>query len=321
MARIRIQDLTKTFRLDDAGSVSLFAKLHGAITGTQRRAEIRALEGVDLEVHAGEKLGVIGTNGSGKTTLMRLIAGIYTPTSGRLEVDGSIASFLQLGTGMIQRLTVRENVFLYGSVMGMTRPEILARFDEILDFAELAEFADVEVRRLSSGMMQRLSFAVAVQVDADVLLLDEILAVGDQHFRNKCYEYFESQRDSETTVVFSSHTLTEIETFCTRSVWLENGRVEQVGATPDVLRAYKDRHGYPLEEQQKANAGANAEDPPAGELVIEHHPVLEEAPEASLHEEPPHEEPDRSGSRSPSGSRNAENAHEPEREPEREPRR
>ncbi len=261
MSRIRIRDLEKTFRLDDAGSVSLFAKLHGALTGAQRRAEIRAIESVDLEVEAGEKLGVIGTNGSGKTTLMRLIAGIYTPTSGVLEVDGTIASFLQLGTGMIQRLSVRENVFLYGSVMGLTRPEIRERFDEILAFAELTDFADVEVRRLSSGMMQRLSFAVAVQVDADVLLLDEILAVGDQHFRNKCYEYFEGQRDSGTTVVFSSHTLTEIETFCTRSVWLENGRVEQVGPTADVLRAYKDRHGYPLEEQGKASLPATPSAP------------------------------------------------------------
>jgi lipopolysaccharide transport system ATP-binding protein len=247
---VELRDLSKTFRLDDAGSVSLLQVMRARFRPSSRnRPEIRALRDIDLEIEKGEKIGVVGTNGSGKTTLMRVMAGIYEPTEGRVRVEGRIASFLQLGTGVIQRLTVRENVFLYGAVLGLTRSELQRRFDAILAFAELEEFADIEVRRLSSGMIQRLSFAVAVEVEADILLLDEILAVGDQHFRNKCYEYFTERLPRETTVVFSSHTLKEIETFCTRTLWLDDGRIAALGSTADVIERYKRAHGYPLEER------------------------------------------------------------------------
>ena len=250
MPVIELSGVSKEFRLDDSATGSLFDRVRALSGRTRRGPRLTALGGIDLAVERGEKVGVIGTNGSGKTTLMRLIAGIYEPSFGSIRVEGRIASFLQLGIGMIKRLTVRENIFLYGALLGRTRGELASRFDRILEFAELTDFADVEVRRLSSGMVQRLGFAVALEVDADVLLLDEILAVGDQSFRNKCYETFERSMDSDTTILFSSHTLKEIERFCTRTVWLDKGRLAMVGPTSIVLPAYKEVHGYPLEESE-----------------------------------------------------------------------
>lgn len=149
---------------------------------------------------------------------------------------------------MIQRLTVRENVFLYGAILGLTRAEVRARFGRILEFAELADYADAEVRELSSGMAQRLTFSVAIQVDADALLLDEILAVGDQHFKNKCYAFFEEELPREKTMLFASHDLREINRFCARTLWLDCGRVREIGETAGVLRRYKEENGYPLGE-------------------------------------------------------------------------
>jgi len=263
MAAIELRGISKSFRLDESSTGALFDRIRTLVGRSRRPATLRALDGIDLSLPRGEKVGVIGKNGSGKTTLMRLIAGIYAPSSGTLRVEGRVASFLQLGIGMIKRLTVRENIFLYGALLGRTRRELASRLDRILEFAELGEFADVEVRRLSSGMIQRLGFAVALEVDADVLLLDEILAVGDQSFRNKCYETFEHSMDSDTTVLFSSHTLKEIERFCTRTVWLENGRLAMVGPTSIVLPAYKEVHGYPLEESARGDAKAPAPAPAA----------------------------------------------------------
>ncbi len=240
---IELRGISKTFHLDRVGTVSLFQRLRAMLRPDGRATRIEALRDIDLSIEQGERIGVIGTNGSGKTTLMRVIAGLYEPTSGRLDVQGRVASFLQLGTGTIQKLSVRENIFLYGAILGLTRKEVHARYDSIVSFAELSGFEHVEVGRLSSGMAQRLSFAVAVQVDADVLLLDEILAVGDQSFRNKCYDYFATALPEDRTVIFSSHTLNEIETFCGRTLWLEQGRIVRFDETDAVLAEYREKYG------------------------------------------------------------------------------
>jgi len=244
---LEVHDVWKTFRLSRTGP-TLMAKVHGFLRGRASPVRKDALRGVTLAIERGEKVGLVGTNGSGKTTLMRILAGIYVPTRGETRLGGRVASFLQLGIGTIPRLTVRENVFLYGSIMGLTRREIRSRFERILEFAELEEYASVEVRQLSTGMNQRLTFAVAIQVDADILLMDEILAVGDQHFKNKCYDFFEHRLSGDVTMLFSSHDLKEIRRFCPRTIWLDRGTLVEFGETGAVLRRYQETHGFAPDE-------------------------------------------------------------------------
>jgi ABC-type polysaccharide/polyol phosphate transport system ATPase subunit len=239
MSLIRIRGLGKSFREREHGQTTLFRHLATLLRTGGRVKERDALCDVDLDIYPGERIGVIGGNGAGKTTLMRIIAGIYPPTCGELRLDGSVAAILQLGLGVIGRLSVRENIFLYGAILGLTRGEIRRRFDEILQFSELESVADMEVRRLSAGMVQRLSFSVAIQVDADLLLLDEVLAVGDRHFKSRCYDYFANRMPRSRAMLFASHDLREIRRFCERTLWLERGRVVTVDETERVLDRYE----------------------------------------------------------------------------------
>jgi len=244
---IEIEDVWKTFRLGQ-GSGTLISKIRSVLTPGHKPRILEALKGVTVRVTRGDKVGIIGTNGSGKTTLMRIIAGIYRPGRGRVTVKGSIASLLQLGIGTIGRLSVGENIFLYGAIMGLTRREIQKRYRKILEFSELEEFEDSQVNHLSTGMNQRLTFSVAVQVDADILLMDEVLAVGDQHFKNKCYDFFQEKLAPDKTMLFCSHDLKEIERFCPKTIWLDKGALAAFGETSEILRRYKETEGYPLEE-------------------------------------------------------------------------
>ncbi len=239
MSLIRIRGVSKSFRERERGGMTLFHHLRGLGRNKARSKVREVLRDVDLDIAPGQRVGVIGANGAGKTTLMRIIAGIYPPTRGTVSVSGRVAAILQLGLGVIGRLSVRDNIFLYGAIMGLTRGEIRKRFEEILEFSELENFVDTEVRRLSSGMVQRLSFSVAVQVDAEALLLDEVLAVGDQHFKNRCYNYFENRMPASRAMVFASHDLREIRRFCPRTVWLDRGRVVTIGDTDEVLTRYE----------------------------------------------------------------------------------
>ncbi len=257
---IAVKDLTKRFSLSRGFGTALISMLTGGRIGKPRKT-IQALDNINLEIFRGEKVGIIGRNGSGKTTLMRMVAGIYPPTHGSVKVAGKIASMLQLGIGTIGRLTVSENIYLYAAIMGLTRRETQERYDQILDFAELHDFEDAQVGQLSSGMNQRLTFSVAIQVDADVLLLDEVLAVGDQTFKNKCYQVFEDRLSSNTTLLFCSHDLKEVSTFCTRTIWLEGGKVVEFGDTDDIMKEYKERHGFPLGEE------SDEETPPVSSSV------------------------------------------------------
>jgi ABC-type polysaccharide/polyol phosphate transport system ATPase subunit len=242
---IEIRDLVKTFRLSRHGPTTLVRWLRTLGRDSGGVVLREALRGVSLDVARGERLGIVGTNGSGKTTLLRTACGIYRPTRGVVRANGRVAAFLKLGIGMVQRMTVRENVFLYGAIHGLTRREIAARFDRMLAFAELTGYEDSQVRELSSGMVQRLTFAVAIEVDADILLLDEVLAVGDQQFKNKCHRYLAHELPRSRTVLFASHDLLEIERFCHRTLWLDAGLVRAVGDTPVVLRAYREAVGLP----------------------------------------------------------------------------
>lgn len=203
-----------------------------------RHAEF-SLEGLNLRVEPGEAVALIGPNGSGKSTALRLIAGIYEPSEGWVETRGRLASVIELGVGFHPDLTGVENVGLYAAVMGLSRFEIAARYPEIVAFAELGDFIHEPVRYYSSGMQARLGFAVAVCMDPDILLLDEVLAVGDQSFRNRCLDRLHRFRDEGGTLVIVSHDLDTVGDLCSRAVWLQRGRVHMEGETEDVLDAYR----------------------------------------------------------------------------------
>jgi ABC-type polysaccharide/polyol phosphate transport system ATPase subunit len=201
-------------------------------------AEIWSLRDIDLDVAAGETVGVIGRNGAGKTTLLKIIARITEPTSGVSRTRGRIGALLEVGTGFHPELTGRENVYLNGAILGMSRREVDRKLEEIVEFAGVAPFMDTPVKRFSSGMYLRLAFAIAACLDADILAVDEVLAVGDAEFQHRCLGRMESMRGEGRAVVFVSHDLDAITWLCPRAVWLDGGRIRQHGPTDEVVAAY-----------------------------------------------------------------------------------
>ena len=201
--------------------------------------ELWALKDIDLKINKGERFGIIGRNGAGKSTLLKILSRITEPTSGKVKMKGKIASLLEVGTGFHPELTGRENIFLNGAILGMTRSDIKKQFDAIVDFAETERFLDTPVKRYSSGMYVRLAFAVAAHLNPDVLIVDEVLAVGDLQFQKKCLGKMKEVSDAEgRTVLFVSHNLSSIIDLCDKAVMLENGMLKSVGNSADVVRDY-----------------------------------------------------------------------------------
>ena len=215
----------------------LFALLQRRYRKPNRR---RVLDGVSLRVERGEKLGIIGPNGSGKSTLLKLICGILEPTSGRVQARGRIAPLIELGAGFDPDLPVADNVVLYGVLLGHTRQEMEAKTSAILQFAELEEYRSMPVRVLSSGMAARLGFAIATDTNPDILILDEVLAVGDESFRNKSRARIESMWHDHVTVLVVSHELQFIRESCSNAIWLDAGRIRAAGSADFVVKAYLD---------------------------------------------------------------------------------
>jgi lipopolysaccharide transport system ATP-binding protein len=228
---------------------------------TARLAALTALDNVDLEVRAGEAVGIIGENGSGKSTLLRLIAGISAPDAGTIRVAQPVAPILELGLGFHPEFTGRENAVLYGTLLGLPEEVMAGRLDDVLAFAELGEFIDQPLRTYSSGMSARLAFAVATHVDPRVLVVDEALAVGDGAFQKKCIDRMVRFRDEERAVLFCSHSLYLVTSFCDRAVWLHHGRVREQGRTREVVEDYE---AYLMQrEKRRLAAGGTARDPAA----------------------------------------------------------
>ena len=200
--------------------------------------EIWALHDVSLSVHRGEVLGVIGKNGSGKSTLLKILSRVTVPTVGRARVVGRVGSLLEVGTGFHFELSGRENVYLNGAMLGMSRAEINSKFDRIVEFSEIGEFLDTPVKRYSSGMFMRLAFSVAAHLDAEVLLIDEVLAVGDYEFQARCMSKIRELTNSGRTVLFVSHSMGSIETLCDRAVLLEHGRMVATGTPAEEIAHY-----------------------------------------------------------------------------------
>jgi len=207
----------------------------------QKPEQFWVLRDLTFDVAKNETLGVIGSNGAGKSTILKLIAGIIVPTRGKIDVSGRVSSLLELGAGFHPDLTGRENVFLYGSLLGLSRATMRQRFDEIVAFSELDEFIDLPVKTYSSGMYLRLAFAVAIHVDPEVLLIDEILAVGDSAFQRKCTDRIYEMRRQGVTILLVSHSLDSVIRLCSRAIWLEDGRALADGPAREVVQAYLDR--------------------------------------------------------------------------------
>jgi len=273
---IRTHQLSKKFVISAAASrrndtfresvSSLFRKparlLGGGSSGatpTLEEREFWALRDLSFELEAGEVLGIVGRNGAGKSTLLKVLSRITAPTSGTAEVRGRVASLLEVGTGFHPELTGRENIYLNGAILGMTRAEIRQRFDEIVEFSDVAAFLDVPVKRYSSGMTVRLAFAVAAHLEAEILVVDEVLAVGDLAFQKKCLSRMGEVVRGGRTVLFVSHNLGIVSTLCTRCLYLVKGQMQAMGPTAEVLSAYvasgtqaSGERRWPREEQQDA---------------------------------------------------------------------
>src|SRR5215468_975359 len=220
-----------------------------AIRRLKRRVvfeDFQALHDVNLEIRSGETIGVIGRNGAGKTTLLRLIARVITPTTGRVVVAGRIAPLLELGIGLHAELTGRENILLQGALLGFSRTEMRRRMDRIIEWSELSEFIDAPMRTYSTGMAARLAFSVASDVDPDILLVDEVFAVGDERFQMKCQERMENFRKTGKTILFVSHALPQVRETCQRAVWIHEGQIVKDSDTASVTEAY---HQWSLDGQ------------------------------------------------------------------------
>ena len=202
-----------------------------------------ALDNVSIDIKKGEVVGIIGLNGSGKSTLLKVISGILKPSEGSVETKGTISPLIELGAGFDPELTTKENIFLNGSVLGFERNFIREKYDEILDFAELRDFENVAIKNFSSGMIARLGFSIATLVKPDILIVDEILSVGDFLFQQKCEKRISEMMSGGTTVLIVSHSIEQIERLCTRILWLEHGKAKMIGDTEAVCSQYKNIQG------------------------------------------------------------------------------
>lgn len=244
---IEVADLSKKFRLATERRDSLKERF---VRGKGRYDEFWALRDISMEIPRGQTFGLVGHNGSGKSTLLKTLAGIYRPTSGTIAANGRISALLELGAGFHGELTGRENVYLNGAILGLTRKQIDAAMDGIIDFSGLEEFIDTPVKIYSSGMYVRLGFSIAVTVDPEILIVDEIIAVGDEEFQRKCFDHLFELRRKGTTIVLVSHSLGLVADLCDNAAWLDKGRLKQVGPARDVIDSY-------LEQVNRAEAAAH----------------------------------------------------------------
>lgn len=254
MYAIKVDQVTKTFRIKSRQKQvsTLKSMLVNILQGKrliQKERKFSALQGVSFDVPKGTTLGIIGSNGSGKSTLLKLIAGIHRPTTGGITTDGRISALIELGAGFHPEFTGRENIFINGIILGLTRKQIQQKLEDIIQFSELEDFIDSPVKTYSSGMYMRLAFAIAVAVDPDILLIDEILSVGDASFQKKCQNRINMFKADGKTIVIVTHDLGALERYCDRVLWLNHGKLQAYGDVQSVMRMYLEH----VADQQRAN--------------------------------------------------------------------
>ncbi len=235
---ISVKNVEKTFKLPHEKSSSI----KSAIVNLGRRKKgyelQHVLKNISFDVKKGEFFGIVGRNGSGKSTLLKMIAGVYSNDKGTIDIDGKIVPFIELGVGFNPELTGRENVYLNGALLGFSRTQMTALYDEIVEFAELEKFMDQKLKNYSSGMQVRLAFSIAIRANSDILILDEVLAVGDEAFQRKCFSYFSALRKNKKTVILVTHDMNAVQRFCTKALILESGNIEAIGNPTDISSEY-----------------------------------------------------------------------------------
>jgi ABC-2 type transport system ATP-binding protein len=235
---IKVENVSKTFKLPHEKATSIKSAVVNFYRRNKTYEAQKVLDNVSFEIKKGEFFGIVGRNGSGKSTLLKLLAGIYSPTAGSIHIKGKLTPFIELGVGFNPELTGRENVFLNGALLGFSRTEMNEMYEDIVNFAELQRFMDQKLKNYSSGMQVRLAFSIAIRAKSDILLIDEVLAVGDAAFQSKCYDYFTTLKNTGVTVVFVSHDKPSLERFCKNGVLVNEGAVVTKGPIKSVLAEY-----------------------------------------------------------------------------------
>ncbi len=234
---IKVSGLYKSFLLPTERAWGLKQAFFNRLRGIKGYREQKVIDGVSFEIKKGEFVGIVGRNGSGKSTLLKILSGIYYPEKGSVTINGNLVPFIELGVGFNPELTGRENIYLNGALLGFSHKEMSEMYDEIVRFAELEPFMDQKLKNYSSGMQVRLAFSIAIRAKGDILVLDEVLAVGDAAFQKKCNDYFESLRGKQT-VILVTHSMENVEKYCSRAILLENGKIVKDGSPKKIAQAY-----------------------------------------------------------------------------------
>lgn len=250
---VKVQHVSKTFKLPTEATKSFRTTLVNRLRGIKGLTEQHVLKDINFDVYKGDFFGIVGRNGSGKSTLLKIISQIYVPEKGQVTVDGKMVSFIELGVGFNPELTGRENVYMNGAMLGFTKDEVDDMYNDIVDFAELHHFMNQKLKNYSSGMQVRLAFSVAIKAQGDVLILDEVLAVGDEAFQRKCNDYFMERKDSGKTTILVTHDMGAVKKYCNRAVLIEDGLVKAYGEPFDVANQYS------VDNTETAEDAMNAE--------------------------------------------------------------
>lgn len=235
---IKVENLTKTFKIPLEAHSGLKQKLINTLKGRKGYREFTPLKDISFEIEKGDFFGIVGRNGSGKSTLLKSLAGIYTPNGGAVQVNGTLVPFIELGVGFNPELTGRENVFLNGALLGFSHRQMEEMYDDIVEFAELHDFMEERLKNYSSGMQVRLAFSIAIRAEGDILLLDEVLAVGDEAFQRKCNDYFETLKENGKTVILVTHGMDNVRKYCNKAMMIRDGKIVAIGSPEDVANEY-----------------------------------------------------------------------------------
>lgn len=247
---VSVKNLHKDFTLPQNKDTSLKQAAINIVRNKNKVTQ-RVLDGVSFDIYEGEFFGIVGKNGSGKSTLLKILAGVYYPTAGSVEVRGGLTPFIELGVGFNHELSGRDNVYLNGALLGFGRKEMDAMYDEIVDFAELGPFMDQKLKNYSSGMQVRLAFSIAIKAKNNILIFDEVLAVGDEAFQRKCMEVFRQYRNDKQTVILVTHNMDSVNTLCTRALMLKDGKIEHIGDVKDVAQLYSESNILSKDSKKK----------------------------------------------------------------------
>ena len=235
---ISVKNLHKSFHLPTEQAFGLKQVFFNRLRGIKGYKEQKVLRGLDFEIKKGDFIGIVGRNGSGKSTLLKILAGIYYPEKGEVIINGTLVPFIELGVGFNPELTGRENVYMNGAMLGFSNEEMDKMYNDIWQFAELKDFQDQKLKNYSSGMQVRLAFSIAIRARGDILLLDEVLAVGDAAFQQKCNDYFASLKDKKQTVILVTHSMDNVEKYCNRAILIEKGKIVESGDPHKIAKAY-----------------------------------------------------------------------------------